>query len=367
MKKSLKQLIGSVIFVCGAIVMFIGISYVLRPLDMGNRTALSGFYAEEDHTLDIVTLGSSGAYRFINNPLLWKEYGITSYNLATGNQQAYMHEMLVNEIMKTQTPDLIIVETRPYVLYNDEPKEMEIRFRRVSDYMNYSLDRIKYINEFTDDPTLRFNLYFDIMFYHGEWEKFDLTKLVNADNNEKLDLKGWQGNFSRVPQNPPLTMENPAFEAINENNERELYEMIEYCEQRGIQLVFVATPWQMTESRIARYRYLEDILAKKGYALLNCNDHVEEIGLDYNTDFGDPKHTNTYGAEKVTRFIADYIVENYELDLTHTKRTKKEWDKVWQVYCEEKVAAEQKALEKATEEKEPVQSETGEEDEEVDS
>lgn len=47
--------------------------------------------------------------------------------------------------------------------------------------------------------------------------------------------------------------------------------------------------------------------------MLDLNDRVDEIGLDYETDFNENMHVNYRGAFKITDYMADYLKEKYEL------------------------------------------------------
>ncbi|MBQ5760156.1 MAG: hypothetical protein IIV85_00210, partial [Clostridia bacterium] len=52
--------------------------------------------------------------------------------------------------------------------------------------------------------------------------------------------------------------------------------------------------------------------------LLNCNEHFDEIGADYATDFYDPLHYNAGGAEKFSRWLGRWSVETFGgLPVTH--------------------------------------------------
>ncbi|MBQ8198891.1 MAG: hypothetical protein IJZ76_05655 [Lachnospiraceae bacterium] len=334
-KKEWKNFVGSVVFLGIAAFLFVSISYVMRPVDLGNRDAMAGFYAEEDNTLDVVAFGSSAIYRFLNNPILWEEYGITSYNLGTGSQQPDVAVMLANETLKTQKPDLILVETRSFIKEEKEGKS-DINFRRVSDYMNYSFDRIKYITAYTDDWSLRISMIFDICFYHELWKEFKITDLYRADNKKDTELKGWECIYECEPQEVPEDYSGVMPEAIDPEEEQELYELMDFCEAEEIALLFVATPWKMTENRVAQNKYLEQIITKRGYHFLNCNDYIDEIGIDYSKDFYDSMHTNVWGAEKVTHFIGKFMKKHFDMDLSHDEETVKEWNRVAESYHEKK-------------------------------
>ena len=119
--EAFKKIFGTVAFWGIGILLFCGISYVMRPLDDNFfRKEIAGFYAEEDESLDIVCTGGSALYYYFNNFLLWEEQNLTSYNFATSSQSNFMIEQMIDEIEKTQSPQLYIVETRKFILAEEK-------------------------------------------------------------------------------------------------------------------------------------------------------------------------------------------------------------------------------------------------------
>lgn len=329
MKQNLKNIIGSVVFLTLAVVMLVATSYMLRPIDGGiSRFVMSGFYAEDEDSLDIVALGSSSLYRFLNNPVLWEEQGITSYNLATSSQQTDVYQTLLKEAQKTQKPDLFIIETRSYITYFKTRKSQNIAFRRVSDNMKYSWDRIKLINEYEPEWSERLNLYFDLISYHGQWENLELKQVKYYDNEHKRPLKSWKNVYKVESFDPLLRPMEITPVAMEPQQEARLIELLEYCREEEIEVVFLATPWLCGEDVWGINKYMEGIITSYGYRFFDANLYVDEMGLDFATDFYDPKHVNMWGAEKFTSYFGKWLVENYEMDLTHSKSTKKEWNEV---------------------------------------
>ncbi len=342
--KHRKHVIASGIFAAIALVLLIPISYILRPTDgLFRRYAVSGFYAEQENTLDVVTFGSSAIYRFWNLPYAWAKYGMTSYNLATGMQQPEQMLSLIKEARKTQNPELFVLEIRSFYRVEDEQDQQDIAFRRVADSMDYSWNRIQLINEHTTDWKERFESYFDIIRYHGEWEGMKMERLAYWDNAQadELGTKGWRPVYERVPVEEPEDYSELVPSPIAAEDEAILREILTYCKENDLEVLVVSTPYKMTKNRRQKSMYIGTVVEEYGYRFLDCNARVDEIGLDYSRDFYDGAHTNEDGSEKVTDFIANYMIENYDMDLNHTSATKKEWDKVVEAtleYREEKLA-----------------------------
>lgn len=332
MKKVFKKILGTVIFLLIGIVLFVHISYLLRPTNNAFfRSEFTGFYGEEEDSLDIVSIGSSALYRYLDSPYLWKEYGLTSYNVGTPSQSCFFVEDLIDEIHKTQHPQLIIVETRRFL----SPKSKSVnsdRFCMVHDNMKYSWNRIQLINSVMDSWKDRINAYFDIITYHDSWEELSYDTLEYIDNEKSHKYKGWKFADEVQAVEAPEIISGDETVAIPEIAEEALVSLMEKCQKEDIQVLFVATPWQIDTERQMKNNYIGNLVEEYGFQFLDCNQYLDEIGLDFERDFYNPKHTNLVGAEKVTEFIGNYIEENYDLNIEHTQAVTDDWNHMLEEY-----------------------------------
>ena len=86
MKKGIARAICMAFF-CGVFLYLIAhITYVLRTNTEEKRN-LMGFYYEKNNSLDAVFIGSSSLWRSINPLLIYEDYGIASYIIATSAQR----------------------------------------------------------------------------------------------------------------------------------------------------------------------------------------------------------------------------------------------------------------------------------------
>ena len=75
-KKQIKYIFGTAVFLAIAAVLLTLTTYVMRPTDKDFfRARVAGFYAEDRDSLDVVGFGSSALYRYLNSPLLWDRHG----------------------------------------------------------------------------------------------------------------------------------------------------------------------------------------------------------------------------------------------------------------------------------------------------
>lgn len=105
-----------------------------------------------------------------------------------------------------------------------------------------------------------------------------------------------------------------------------LEKIIKKAKNCGTEVVFMTTPYQIEEVEMAYENAMGDILAQNDMDFICGNKLVNEMGIDFTTDFYDNKHTNTKGMVKVTNFVADYLIEKYDLKKTKlSKEQQKEW------------------------------------------
>ena len=330
--KIFKRILGTVIFIGIGIMLFMSISYLLRPMQNDfYRKKVTGFYAEEKDTLDIVAFGSSALYRYLNTPYLWREFELTSYNVSTPSQSIHMVEDLIDEVLKTQSPQLIVVEARKFLMTDDKSDNSE-RFCFVHDNMKYSWNRIELINSVLDDWSERINAYFDIIVYHDGWENITIDNLLCMDNKNTHELKGWTNIDTVKKVAVPKIKKDIEPSPIPEVSEEVVISLMEKCKKENIELLFVSTPWEINEKNQARSKYLEGLVEEYGFKFLDCNLYLEECELDFSRDFYNKRHTNLVGSEKVTKFVGNYIMENYNLDTEHSEEVTADWNEMLELY-----------------------------------
>lgn len=330
--KVVKNLVIAIVFVGLLLALLVPISYAVRPMSE-TRNRITGFYAEEEESLDIVAVGSSALYRYINNPVLWGEYGWTSYNYAFAGLNIYLTEYLIDEVERTQSPKLYILDARKFLMKNDD----EINLQRAQSpiiNMKYTPSRVQLINRVTDDPIDRLNYYFDLSFYHKSWKELDSESWRYADNEKIHYLKGWRVIDTVLPFKKPkvanVTEEKPLYEGAEE----ELYELMQKCKDENIEILFVSTPWNMTKKLQKKSNYMKRIVEEYGFHYLDMNLAYDEMELDFSNDFYNKKHTNAWGSEKVARYLGDYIKETYDFEVTHEKSVEDSWNQTWNLYQE---------------------------------
>ena len=298
------------------------VTYLMRPIS-NCRKNICGYYAEGKNSLDMVYIGSSAAYYGWEPLRGFHERGFTSYNFGTDALQAQSIKYEVREIMKTQKPELLLIELRPFI-YGAHVSEVDglinidrvAPFRNVSDNLKYSLNRYNYIHEAAPSGAPEWTYQFDLSMYHTL-----LSELVSKENwtyllNQKhLYSKGffYHNEIRYVELNMPEDME--AREAIDDKVNGYLLDLLTMLKSEcpDTKVCFVLMPYGAYDKEYANANYIMDEVKDYGYDVFNGMLYADEMELLGSEDFRDSDHMNLGGANKFSYYFADYLAENYNL------------------------------------------------------
>ncbi len=342
-KQAFQSLLFCVLFVC----ILIPLTYTLRSGGTV-KNIFRGFYSEPQNTIDVVMIGSSPVYPCLIGPKMWGENGFTAYPLASNVQRPKAAVHLVQEALRTQSPELFIFEMRMFT-YTDEHMMENMAFTRgITDNMQYSLNRIRTINDLVPDVTERYTYYFDIIKYHNNWKNLAFpeeytgffykraSSLKGYDLDEHV-VSGKAADVSDIKDQLPIPKEQEII----------LNELLEYLSQNNLQALFLVTPTSSTYDEQRMYNYMQEIVESQGYHFLNLNNFRDEMGIDFTTDFYDGGgHTNALGAEKCTSFIEEYLIETYDLPDKRGQNGYASWDRAYEEWKEKAKQAKKIILKK---------------------
>ncbi len=312
-----------------------------------------------EQQLDVVYVGGSAAFKYWQVPRAWAEYGITSYNYATNSIPAEAILGSIKEVRKTQDSPLFVVDLRPFQYWESTIDEAGIR--RVSDSMDYSWNRLETIyrclkNRNGEDIDA-ISYYFDLAKYHGNYNA--LGTLANwkwADNRDIAKYNGYEiltkDEMLNLPDNvmlysevemmkyreyirahavirEPMDFVTDDCAELQQGSYQALTELLEYCNEEDLKVLFVVCPYGITKEHQKLYNSMEKLIAQYGLDYLNANEFYDEMGLDFARDYYDRSHVNVFGAEKYTRFLAEYIQQKYQLKDHRKESGMESWDEMY--------------------------------------
>ncbi|MCM1253902.1 MAG: hypothetical protein NC321_13860 [Clostridium sp.] len=307
MKKSVIR-IFSFLFILMLVLYYVNAVFSLKRGD--GIYDLTKFYELEDDTVDVLVLGSSHAFESVNTGMLWNEYGTASFVLGGSYQQMWYTYHYLKEALKTQTPQLIILEAYMTVFDADYyPGTV------VNTYgLKWSKNRIESIKAAVPQEDLS-EYMFSYMQYHTRYTELSKEDFLKNQGNPLFEnWKGFACNMKTAPfENPDIshiTERSP----LTEKTEKYYRGIIELAAEHNIPLLIVISPYAgITERAQAIFNTASDIASEYNVSFINYNLLYEEIGIDFTYDAADSNHLNYRGNQKFTHTLGEYISNNFNI------------------------------------------------------
>ena len=291
---------------------FVSTTFLFRNNRL-NRAHIVGI--KQEGPLDMVYVGGSATYGYWQPLKAWNDCGFTSYNYATDNIQAENLKYYINEVLKTHTPELFVVDVRPFQYWDGIIYENGIR--NGVDSFDLSLDRLRFANFYLsnrtiDETTDVLSYYIGIIKYHSNYDALRTRKNWGYIwNTGYSNSKGYESLTGYQYLDTPTGSLIKAKEKLPVKCENILIDLLEFCKIRDIKVLFVVSPYKMTKEDCAKYNTVQNVIESYGFTYMNTNAYYEEMNIDFATDFSNEGHVNVFGAEKYTMFLEKYIEEKY--------------------------------------------------------
>ena len=332
-KNIIRITIKVVAFVIIFAMLFVTVQNVLIGDTEKDAPRVRGFYDLEENTLDAIFLGSSATYAFWNPPVAWSKHGIAVYSYASANQSPVLAKYLIEETQKTQ-PDASYI-----INLNAIDCQMTVEdFHKLTDYMPNSLTRFKVIEygrklfDYTKEETSE--LMFPIIRYHDRWQ--DLTKKDFLQVSDPY-LSGSSYSLFHKKQDVSGGLgPDCGYREMPEKTKAAMADLLEYIKEKNVKVTFVVVPSGTTEvQQIEMLNSCVDFVESYGYDVLDMRYDVEKIGIDYKTDFYNPKHTNVRGSIKITEYISKHLIKTFGFEDKRGQEEYKVWDEAYEKYYNE--------------------------------
>ncbi|MCI6992827.1 MAG: hypothetical protein MR892_05275 [Clostridiales bacterium] len=342
-------ILGILVFLICAGVVF---AYLSKVFSMGdsdaNRQTFKAFYAEEENTVDVAYFGTSASNRYFINPKAFHDQGISSFTLATMGMPLFYVPNLIDEVNKTQDPELYIIELRWVDKERDQITDAHIR--RVTDNMKMSENRIDAIDKSFDYMDGSTGMLGDITYnkieyvmpiikYHGRLAQENMTPGDFKLTSSKNQTKGYVLSPSTTKQvNQFMSRLSEERQPLSDMAEAALNEVLDYCDSlpEDKEVLFVLSPYSVKKPQMPKFNTAMDMVKERGYTVINFNtpEMYEELDIDWDHDFYNSKHVNYIGAEKYTSWLSEYIKENYDLEDHRGDSRYESWETAYEAYCD---------------------------------
>ena len=309
MKKSALRII------CFLLILIICLGYTNSLFKFKYSDGIYGvtkFYELEKDTVDVLILGSSHAFENFNTGILWDEYGMSSFVLAGSVQPMWNTYYYLKEALKTQTPELIVLEGYCTVFsseYSDDSRIIKNNYG-----LHWSKDKVNSIK--TSAPKERWREFLlEYTQYHTRYKELSRADFENNQGNPLYtNWKGFGCNMLTTPLEQldisGISDRTPLFD----KTEKYYRATIELAQESNIPIIVVISPYAgISENEQTLFNSAKDIADEYGVSFLNCNLTSDDIGLDWSVDASDDNHLNYLGNQKFTKYIGEYLANNYEI------------------------------------------------------
>lgn len=247
--------------------------------------SIAGIQGEPEDTIDVLVVGDSESYTTVSPMQLWEEQGVPSYVCGQPGQEIQQSYYMLKTALKTQTPKVVLLETN--VIY---------RYKGRASGMQLILDEMR-------------SYYFPIFRFHDIWKP-----LLTGQRYPQVKYKGFQIRTGvKAYQGGDYMEETAAKREIEKMNLYYMDKIIKLCQDKGAELMLYSGPSPINYDT-EKHNGLAEFAEEKGLAYLDLNMKLKELDIDWATDTLDKgDHLNLSGAEKVTRYLGEYLARTYDL------------------------------------------------------
>lgn len=289
------------------------------------------FMDENENTLQIAGFGNSDLYSGFVPLELWNEYGYTSTICASPNQSVNESIEFARLVFEKHSPELVIIETD--MLYDEKPySDSDIKKKGG---IKLFLDRVKpdFFERHVEDI-------FSVFKFHNRW------KLKSSNpSHDTLKTHGYRFSNKICTLNVKNYMvKTDEYEPIDAEKLYQLDAFVTLCRENNAKVLLVEMP-TMSSWNYERHNAVEQYARANGIAFLDMNLLYEQAGISMTNCFRDEgHHLNYYSASAVTKYIGNYISQNYEIKSAVLDETAEKWNDNYQKFL--KQAKAEKGFEK---------------------
>ena len=281
------------------------------------------YYKMPKDSLDLLFIGSSHSYCTFNTRLFDHYLKCNSLNLGTSSQSFSITYSGILEILKRQTPKVIVIEVYPI---KREPSVPALRSHL--DAMNFSINKLRLITNSL--PASEWGSHFlNTIFYHSRWKEFKKLKENKYKGYEdwggRIENKGFLGyawDFTRNTLNYDIYEKEykksfSNYSAIPDKSFELLEKLFKICHEKGIKIILVSPPIiaDYDTLSVLNDSNLKKLMDKYQINAIDFNDGRKKYKKNCFLDNG---HLSLAGSDEVSFEIAEYLKKNFPV-LLNTK------------------------------------------------
>lgn len=338
-RKMKKQIVINIISYIIVVCVFLCVlGFASKTLEMKNAESSYGSFFDKEKEYDVFFLGSSKVINAFFPMKLWKDYGITSYNLGAHASLLPTTYWMFENALDYKTPKVVVIDMND--LASDFKYTSPEFLHNWIDAFGLSINKIKTVVDLNEDgakeraiedgeldSTVKgsnIEFLWNFCKYHSRWNEINDESFEPPIRTEKgAEMRLNVASFESEETSIDKTISDDAIGVIY------LKKIIEECQQKGIDVVLVNLPGQANEDIFAQSSKMLEIAEEYN---IRSIDYMNMDIVDYSTDFYDDKHLNPLGATKITDHIGDYLFTEFG-DAINRQDTKQElWEEDYWFY-----------------------------------
>ena len=294
---------------------------------VANYLRAKGYYTERKGSLDAVFVGASNVHQFWQPAVAWQEKGIAVCNLSFSSLPIAGFPYLITEARKTQPDALYIINLSTFK--SKKLLDKLENYHTVVDYMPLTLEKVRFVRDIGRRSGFTFGQQLELLFpfirFHSRWSSLESWSYGARPQRYKNSSTGIYYGHKVTDVTDQYALYNARVEP--EGGALEVFgELLDYLDREHVNALFVKVPQAAREEYQGHLNVLEDMLTARGYPCLDLLEEYEAYGINTHRDFYNYNHTNVRGALKMTRYMADYLIDNYHFSDKRGQKEYADWD-----------------------------------------
>lgn len=302
---------------------------VLRWKDTtgGYLSSIDQLYNTDEDLIDLVFMGSSHCYYGIYPELLWEEKGIAGFDLAVSAQDKDSTYYQLKELLKTQHPRVVVVDIYG-ICHEKHLVESNVYRNYLS--MKFSPNSIAHILAY-GEPEKQKDLLARWPIIHTRYRELKEFDFVPYEPSiiGRGSLITW--NTTAVEENNGIN-HCETIQPLSEKNREWVQNLIALSREENFELVFSLIPWKREDEKQTIINGFKEYIRGEEIAFLDFTELTEELDICSETDWSDAEHLNARGAQKLTRYLGEYLTAQYEFPDRRGDAKYCQWDEALERY-----------------------------------
>lgn len=305
-----RRCLKSIVFIAFILIIF----FICIGVNKKRETEIDieGYADYQQNKFDVVFLGSSIMKNAVYPMELYHEYGIASYNLGSKNQSLAATYYLAKQVISEKDIKVLVVDCMYTACDRYDVNDISLHY--IVDQMNWK-EKVQFASDIVSA---------------GEGADF-LFEFINAYNQwnrlKEIDFlsSGYKQYGAKVHY---VSKPIEEFQILEEKEELSffartyLYKIIDLCKENNVSLVFTTMPvnfnvnHEVLGDMLQNQRYynkVQEIAEQNGIAYISFAELLNETELDLKKDLDGEFYFNTYGAEKISSYIGEFLVSHYDV------------------------------------------------------